>query len=112
VDGIRAHWTLRERISRLRRRLRGRDHTIRLAPDYGASLPLWPGEKAGDPEEYLPPELLNRLSGWQRYWDSHHDYQSGWDSKDAQARWKLEGQVLADEIRSALPSGVKLRVDF
>ena len=113
MDGIKAHWTFRERITRLGRRLRGEDRTILLAPDYGASLPLWPGEKVDeDPEEFLPPDLLDRLLNWQEYWDSHHDYQVGWDSKETQTHWESEGTALANDLRTALPPGVNLRVGF
>jgi hypothetical protein len=110
--GIKPRSTARERILQLVRRFQGADHTIRLAPDYGASLPLWPGQKAGEPEEFLPRELLGRLSEWQRYWEIHHDYSSGWDSEEAQSRWQSDGAILVSDVRAAVPAGLKLKVDF
>lgn len=110
--GIKPRWTARERILRLVRRIQGADHTISIAPDYGASLPLWPGQKAGDPEEFLPQELLSRLSDWQQYWESHHDYPQGWDSEEARSSWESDGAILVSDIRAALPAGLKLKVDF
>jgi hypothetical protein len=105
--------TPRERILSIVRKLKGADHTIYMYPDYGASLPLWPGSpKAPDPEDLLPQDLLGRLNVWQEYWESHHDYRSGWDTKEAETRWKADGAALARQVREALPTGLKLQVDF
>jgi hypothetical protein len=100
----------RERIAASVRRLRGSERTIRMAPDYGVEVPLWP--QADETAALVPEDLLQRLMAWQAFWESHHDYERGWDSEDARTSWRKDGAVLAAEVKNALPRPWKLKADF
>jgi hypothetical protein len=90
--------------------MRGADHTIRMAPDYGVDVPLWP--RADETDELVPEDLLRRLMEWQTYWDHHHQFERGWDSDESRVRWRKEGADLASELKDVLPRGWKLKIDF
>jgi hypothetical protein len=109
------HWvdatpSVRERIVFRIRRMTGSERTIRMAPDYGVEVPLWP--QADETDALVPDDLLHKLISWQAYWESHHSWDRGWDSEDSMARWRKEGSALAAEVKDALPRPWKLKVDF
>lgn len=109
-EGILIAPSLRYRIHRIVRRIRRDDHTIRLAPDYGVEVPLWP--QADETDALVPEVLLQKLIAWQTFWETHSDYDRGWDSEESEARWRKDGSVLAAEVKSVLPRGWKLKADF
>ena len=98
---IESRWTLRERLAARIRTLRGFDRTIRMAPDYGVDVPLWP--QADEINELASEVLLRRLSDWQAFCESHHHVDNGWDSEDSQARWQDKGAASAAEVKLELP---------
>lgn len=88
--------------------------SIRLAPDYGADLPLW-GEGFGNIRWQVtgfPPELLDRLAAWQREFDDSYDDQSGWRSAEARDRWAHDAESLAADLQAELGTRARLDVDL
>jgi hypothetical protein len=87
---------------------------VRLAPDYGASLPLW-GEGSGNIDwrfTKFPPQLLDRLAAWQRDFDDNYHYQTGWRSAATRDRWAHHAQRLAADVRATLGTRAELVVDL
>jgi len=87
---------------------------IVLAPDYMADLPLW-GEGFGNIAwqfTKFPPELLDRLAAWQRYFDDNYHYRTGWQSAAARDRWAYQATDLAADLRAALGTRAELVVDL
>ena len=100
----------RHRIRAKIRKLRGGDRTIRLAPDYGVDVPLWP--QSDETESKFPEELIQRLVVWQDFWESNHSWDRGWVSEESCAQWMHDGTILAADLRKALPPRWKLISDF
>ena len=109
-EGVLITPSIRGRLHGIVRRLRGDDRTIRLAPDYGVEVPLWP--QADETDALIPETLLARLIAWQAEWSSHFHYEAGWDSDAVRTQWERDGAKLAAEVREALPKGMKLKSDF
>ena len=81
-----------------------------MAPDYGVDIPLWgPWEDLN-----LPDDLLERLAAWQEEWEASVDWESGTWRTGTQARekWREAGQVLADQLRSAVADRIPVEVRF
>jgi hypothetical protein len=87
---------------------------IRLAPDYGAPLPLW-GKGFGNIAwqfTKFPPELLDRLTAWQHDFDDNYHWRRGWKSDEARDRWVSQAEGLASDVQAALGNRAELVVDL
>lgn len=84
--------------------------SIVLSPDYSAPSPLWPSSDATD--ALVPSELLERLTRWQRDFDSNYRWDTGWQSEAAKARWAAQAADLEADVRVALSGKAELTVDL
>jgi hypothetical protein len=87
---------------------------VRLAPDYGAELPLW-GQGFGNIAwqfTRFSPELLDRLAAWQEEFDKHFLWDRGWSSTQEKERWASEGKDLASQVRAELGDRAELVLDL
>ena len=87
---------------------------VRLAPDYGAELPLW-GQGFGNigwEFTKFTPELLDRLADWQQEFETHYNWESGWSSARVRERWTKAGTELARDVRAELGDRAELVVDL
>jgi hypothetical protein len=84
---------------------------LTLSPDYAADLPLWGDAAVIDG---LPWVLLDRLAGWQEFFDQHYlPLESPkWSSLEDREWWQTEAQLLAEDLRYALPGDIELKVDL
>ena len=83
---------------------------VRLAPEYGVEVPLWPNGDATD--SLVPADLLAKLIAWQAFFDSNFEWDTGWCSDDAKSRWAEEAVGLEAEPREALAGKVEVVVDL
>ncbi len=82
--------------------------SIRLSPDYGAPVPLWPQSIAA----MVPTTLMARLIDWQRDFESNCRSDSEWKSEEAKARWAEQASVLEVDLRVALEGRAEVIVDL
>jgi hypothetical protein len=85
---------------------------IRLAPEYGATTPLWPQTDGDAVNRFVPPELLERLIRWQALFEDNFDWESGWRSDRAKEQWAAEAIEMEHQVREALNGRVDLIVDL
>ena len=83
---------------------------LRLSPEYGGALPLWP--QWDHPERLIPRELFVKLMAWQELFDSNFDSETGWRSEDAKTRWAAEAIGMETELRDALAGKAEVVVDL
>jgi hypothetical protein len=89
-----------------------RERSIRLAPDYGATLPLWGRALHRLDVDDLDASLLEALRAWQADFDREFHYQRGWSSDVARWRWADAAIDLEERLRLALPPWVELEVNL
>ena len=82
--------------------------SIRLSPEYGAQVPLWPQSTAA----MVPTALMERLIGWQRDFESNCRWDSGWKTEEAKARWAEQASALEVDLRLALAKRAEVIVDL
>ena len=99
----------RERIASSYRRLRGSERTIRMAPDYGVEVPLWP--QADETDDLVPEDLLHRLMAWQTFWESHHHFERGWDWESPGFTGGRMGRRLPPKSKLS-PTTLEIQADF
>ena len=85
---------------------------VELFPDYSAPLPLWGKGFGSIPWQVtkFPPQLLDRLAGWQKDFDDNYHYQTGWRSAAIRDRWADQGRALAADVRAALGTRAELTI--
>jgi hypothetical protein len=83
---------------------------VHLSPDYSAPTPLWSNGDLAD--TLVPKALLEDLIEWQRDFDAHFHWETGWDADEAKDRWAKVGRVLVEEVREALAGKAELTVDL
>jgi hypothetical protein len=92
-----------EQHKRTRERLRPRAGeerlSIRLMVEYGVDWPLWGDEGPMEPWQFgLSIGLTERLRSWDELWETRHDYDAGWKTKEDQKQFKREEKALAVDL--------------
>lgn len=81
---------------------------VRLMNDYAAVWPLWwsDGGQVREGELPLSADLVSALLAWAESFEEHFRYQSGWDSREAEAKHaetaRLLVSALTDELHGML----------
>ena len=83
---------------------------IRMAPDWGAEVPLWP--QSDDTDRLIPAPLLARLVLWQEVFLNNYTLDEWWRSIESKERWEATAEELEPEVREALRGKAELVVDL
>jgi hypothetical protein len=81
-----------------------------MFPEYGADLPLWPQGWMSLSQLPLSEELREALRAWNRYYDEHHHWETGWDSDHTE--FERRGSELFALTRDQLGADYVLTYDY
>lgn len=84
---------------------------VRLMNDYCADWPLWTDGMAGEDEFELSQPLKRRLTAWASFFNSHFHWDTGWDSPEACAQHRAEGEQLHRLLAAELGPGYEVVLD-
>lgn len=93
-----------EALERSRRLSRGAVQSVRMAPDYGLVLPLWPAdtEATSDIERRLPDDTVRGLMLWQARFEDGYIVATGWRSEALRNEWLAQGERLFGVVHEIL----------
>jgi hypothetical protein len=80
-------------------------------PEYSCDMPLWCDEGSWE-DLNLPADLMARLAAWQAQFDTNFRWNVGWLNVDARESWIRQNEGLVADLRSSLPSEIRLEVDL
>lgn len=103
-----------EAIERSRRQTRGAVQTVRMEPDFGRVLPLWPTdiEAATVIERRLPDNVRHRLMLWQEKFEEGYIVAAAWRSETLRVAWLAQGELLFSVVYEKLWSDFEVIPSF
>lgn len=90
-------------------------HTgIRLMNDYAAVWPLWWSDGGQVREDELPlsADLVSDLLAWAEGFEGHFDYQSGWDSREAETKHAETARRLVAALTEELDGSLEVEAQL
>ena len=66
---------------------------IKMFPEYGADLPLWPQGWMSLSQLPLSDELRAALAAWNEFYDEHHHWETGWNVDPASSSAEVESSL-------------------
>jgi hypothetical protein len=88
----------------------GQPVVIRLMPEYGTDIPLFPRSDFTD--VLVPEELMGKLMRWQEVFLENFYWEKGWRSREVRDRWAADAVPLEAELRNTLAGKADLVVDL
>ncbi|MDD7929627.1 hypothetical protein [Microbacterium thalli] len=103
-----------EALERSRRLSRGAVQSVRMEPDYGLVLPLWPAdiEATTDIERRLPDDIVRGLMLWQAKFEDGYVVATAWRSDMLRNEWLAQGERLFAVVHEILWSDFEVLPSF
>lgn len=93
-----------EAVDRSRRRAAGAVRTVRMEPEYGCVVPLWPEDTGAmeDVARRLPEDVVRDLMLWQERFEEGYVFPTAWRSDEHRSEWLEQGERLFIVVEEAL----------
>lgn len=103
-----------EALERSRRQGAGGIYTVKMEPDYGGYLPLWPEDSRAMEVivQRLPEDVVQDLALWQRRFEEGYVVATAWRSDEHRSAWLEQGERLFAVVEEALWSDFDVLPSF